>query len=125
MNTSSVQSIDKKIVLAKAFFNTGKQFNFTQTQLATILGISEPTINRLGTELGIDPASKQGEIALLFISLFSALYDLTGGDSDWIQHFLKSKNRVTGGVPMEQIETVRGLTPVYCVMYHIQGCDKS
>lgn len=112
MNTSSVQSIDKKIVLAKAFFNTGKQFNITQTQLATILGISEPTINRLGTELGIDPASKQGEIALLFISLFSALYDLTGGDSDWIQHFLKSKNRVTGGVPMEQIETVRGLVSV-------------
>jgi len=112
MNTSSVQSIDKKIVLAKAFFNTGKQFNFTQTQLATILGISEPTINILGTELGIDPASKQGEIALLFINLFSALYDLSGGDSDWIQHFLKSKNRVTGGVPMEQIETVRGLVSV-------------
>lgn len=112
MNTSSVQSVDKKIVLAKAFFNTGKQFNFTQTQLATILGTSEPTINKLGTELGIDPASKQGEIALLFINLFSALYDLTGGDSDWIQHFLKSKNRVTGGVPMEQIETVRGLVSV-------------
>ena len=112
MNTSSVQSIDKKIVLAKAFFNTGKQFNFTQTQLATILGISEPTINRLGTQLGIDPTSKQGEIALLFINLFCALYDLTGGDSDWIQHFLKSKNTVTGGVPMEQIENVRGLVSV-------------
>lgn len=112
MNKSSVQSIDKKIVLAKAFFNMGKQFNFTQTQLATILGISEPTINRLGTQLGIDPTSKQGEIALLFINLFSALYDLTGGDSDWIQHFLKSKNRVTGGVPMEQIENVRGLVSV-------------
>lgn len=112
MNTSSVQPLDKKIVLAKAFFNTGKQFNFTQTQLATILGISEQTINRLGTQFGIDPTSKQGEIALLFINLFSALYDLTGGDSDWVQHFLKSKNRVTGGVPMEQIETVRGLVSV-------------
>lgn len=112
MNTSSVQPLDKKIVLAKAFFNTGKQFNFTQTQLATILGISEKTINRLGTQFGIDPTSKQGEIALLFINLFSALYDLTGGDSDWVQHFLKSKNRVTGGVPMEQIETVRGLVSV-------------
>ena len=112
MNTSSVQPLDKKIVLAKAFFNTGKQFNFTQTQLATILGISEQTINRFGTQFGIDPTSKQGEIALLFINLFSALYDLTGGDSDWVQHFLKSKNRVTGGVPMEQIETVHGLVSV-------------
>lgn len=112
MNASSVQPINKRIVLAKAFFNTGKQFNFTQTQLATILGISEQTINSLEIQFGIDPASKQGEIALLFINLFSALYDLTGGDSDWIQHFLKSKNLVTGGIPMEQIETVRGLVSV-------------
>ena len=112
MNTSSGKSIDNKIVLAKALFNIGQQLNLTQTQLASILGISKSKLSRFRTQLKIDPTSKQGELALLLINLFKALHDLSGGDPDWIQHFLKSKNRVTGGVPMEQIETVRGLVSV-------------
>lgn len=112
MNTSSIQSIDKKIVLAKALFNVGQQLNLTQTQLATILGISESKLDRLRTQLKIDPISKHGELAVLLVHLFKRLHDLSGGDFDWIQYFLKTKNRVTGGVPIEQIETVRGLISV-------------
>ena len=108
----SAQIIDKKTILAKSFFNTAKQLNLTQTQLAAILGVSQPTISRLKTQLKLDPASKQGELALLLIKLYTALYDLNGGDLDWMHHFLNSKNRVTGGIPIKQIETAHGLVLV-------------
>ncbi|WP_349929901.1 XRE family transcriptional regulator (plasmid) [Acinetobacter sp. A1-4-2] len=108
-------------MLAKAFFNTAQQLNLTQTQLAVILGVSQPTISRLKTQLKLDLASKQGELALLLIKLYTALYDLNGGDLDWILHFLNSKNRVTGGVPVEQIETARGLVSVLQFVEAIRG----
>ena len=68
--TSSRQPIDKQLVLAKAFFNVTEQLNFTQTQIATILGISESAISQLKIEFKIDPTSQQGEIALSIIRLF-------------------------------------------------------
>jgi len=113
MVTSSVLSIDKKnSVLGKAFFKLGKELNLNQKQLAAILCTTELTITKLSVQLKIDSSSKQGERAVLFINLFRNLYDLGGGDLDWINHFLKSKNRLTGGIPIKQIETSDGLVSV-------------
>lgn len=112
MSRYSEQIIDKKTVLAKAFFNAAKKIDLSQAQLAAILGVSLPTISRLKTKLKLDPNSKQGELALLLIKLYIVLYDLNGGDLDWIHHFLNSKNQVTGGIPIRQIETARGLVLV-------------
>ena len=111
--TSSRQPIDKQLVLAKAFFNVTEQLNFTQTQIATILGISESAISQLKIACKIDTTSQQGEIALSIIRLFKLLDSLSGGDLDWIRHFLNSKNQVTGGVPIKQIETACGLVSIF------------
>lgn len=120
MNTPSGQSLDNKTILAKAFFNASEQLNLSQTQLAVILGISEPAINKLRSEYQIDPFSQQGERALSVIRLFKALYDLSGGDQEWIQQFLNTKNRVTGGIPLKQIETAHGLVAVLQFVETIQ-----
>ncbi|OOV79654.1 hypothetical protein B1202_16000 [Acinetobacter amyesii] len=69
----------------------------------------QQSLAKLRTQLKIDPISKHGELALLLVHLFKRLHDLSGWDFNWIQYFLKTKNRVTSGVPKEQIETVRGL----------------
>ncbi|WP_180112854.1 MbcA/ParS/Xre antitoxin family protein [Acinetobacter sp. YH12131] len=55
-----------------------------------------------------------------FIRLFKALYDLSGGDQEWIQQFLNTKNRVTGGIPLKQIETAHGLVVVLQFVETIQ-----
>lgn len=121
MSRYSEQIIDKKTVLAKAFFNVAKKIDLSQAQLAAILGVSLPTISRLKTKLKLDPNSKQGELALLLIKLYIVLYDLNGGDLDWIHHFLNSKNQVTGGIPIKQIETAYGLVRVLQVVKAIQN----
>ncbi len=115
------QPADKKVVLAKAVLNAAEQLDLKQVQLAAILGVHRTAISRLKNNPELDPASKQGELALLLIRLSRALYALTGGDTDWMRHFMNTSNRVTGGVPVEQIESVSGLVSVLQFVDAIRG----
>ncbi|TVQ68528.1 MAG: DUF2384 domain-containing protein, partial [Chromatiaceae bacterium] len=55
------------------------------------------------------------------IRLARALFALTGGDEDWVRHFVRSPNKVTGGIPAEQIETIQGLMSVLQFVDAIRG----
>ncbi|MGB7483803.1 MbcA/ParS/Xre antitoxin family protein [Castellaniella ginsengisoli] len=99
-------------VLAKAVLRAADQLGLRQAGLADVLGMHRTAISRMKTAQSLDPASKQGELALLLVRLARALYALTGGDVQWIRHFMQSPNRVTGGVPAEQIATIQGLVTV-------------
>jgi hypothetical protein len=62
------------------------------------------------TSLELDPTSKQGEIALTLISITTTSLDaLTGGDTAWMQHFIKSPNKLLSGIPIEQIQEPSGI----------------
>lgn len=37
---------------------------------------------------------------------------LSGGDTSMTQHFMKSPNRVTQGIPLDQIQNISGLVTV-------------
>ncbi|MCU4376925.1 MbcA/ParS/Xre antitoxin family protein [Acinetobacter haemolyticus] len=115
------QPADKKVVLAKAVLSAAEQLDLKQVQLAAILGVHRTAISRLKNNPELDPASKQGELALLLIRLSLALYALTGGDTDWMRHFLNTPNRVTGGIPVEQIESISGLVSVLQFVDAIRG----
>jgi hypothetical protein len=67
------------------------------------------------------PDSKQGELALLLIRAARALFALTGGDEDWIRHFMRSPNHLTGGIPAEQVQTVQGLVRVLTCLDALRG----
>ena len=77
-----------------------------------MLGVHRTAISRLKQNPSLDPASKQGELALLLVRMARALFALTGGDQVWIRHFMRSPNKVTGGVPAEQIASIQGLVSV-------------
>ena len=63
----------------------------------------------------------QGELALLVIRIARALFALTGGDKDWIKHFMHNPNKVTGGIPAKQMETIQGLIQVVQFVDAIRG----
>lgn len=115
------QPVDKKMVLAKAVLNAADQLDLKQSQLAAILGVHRTAISRLKAKPELDPSSKQGELALLLIRMHRALYALSGGDTDWIRHFMHTPNRVTGGIPVEQIESITGLVAVLQFVDAIRG----
>lgn len=99
-------------VLAKALLNAADQLGLKQADLAAVLGVHRTAISRLKQNPSLDPASKQGELALLLVRMARALFALTGGDQVWIRHFMRSPNKVTGGVPAEQIASIQGLVSV-------------
>jgi hypothetical protein len=112
---------DPAAVLAKAVLNAAEQLGLKQAELAAVLGIHRTAVSRLKQNPTLEPKSKQGELALLLIRIARALFALTGGDKDWIKHFMHSPNQVTGGVPAQQIETIQGLIQVLQFVDAIRG----
>ncbi|RZT98731.1 helix-turn-helix protein [Advenella incenata] len=108
-------------VLAKAVLRAAEQLGLKQAELAAVLGMHRTAISRLKTTASLDPDSKQGELALLLLRLARALFALTGGDQEWIRHFMRSPNKITGGIPAAQIETIQGMTTVLQFVDAIRG----
>lgn len=102
-------------VLAKAVLRAAAQLGLRQADLAAVLGIHRTAVSRL-KQSSLDSDSKPGELALLLVRLARALYALTGGDPQWIEHFMRTPNALTGGTPARQIESIQGLiTVLQCV----------
>lgn len=99
-------------VLAKAFLNVGEQLGLKQQDLAAVLGVDQEAISCLKTSPYLYPQSKKGEIALLLIRLARALFVITDGDTHWMRKFMHSHNKMTGGIPAEQISSLQGLMTV-------------
>lgn len=108
-------------VLAKAVLKAATELGLNQADLAAVLGVHRTAISRLKRNPSLDPDSKQGELALMLIRVARALFALTGGDEDWIRHFMRTSNKVTGGVPAEQVKTVEGLVTVLQFVDAIRG----
>lgn len=108
---------DPRRVLAAALVNAGKELGFTQRELEAVIGRDRSALNRAG----IDPDSKSGELALLFIRAYRALFALMGGDRDAMLHWFQTENRHTGGVPSQQVCNVQGLMRVVDYLDAIRG----
>jgi transcriptional regulator with XRE-family HTH domain len=121
MTAQTVTAPEAAVVLGKAVFRASQQLGLTQTELAAVLGLHRTAISRLKNNPNLDPDSKQGELALLLIRIARSLYALTGGDEDWIQHFMRSPNTATHGVPAQQISSIQGLVGVLQFVDALRG----
>lgn len=121
MHKTSEKIAKQKKVLAKAVLSSAKQLGLTQEQLAIVLNLdSMETLN----SLELDPDSSQGELAIILIRIAISLDALTGGETKWMQHFMKSPSKLTKGIPIEQIQTTEGLTTVLNVTEGLRLQDK-
>ena len=112
---------DPAAVLCKALFRASEQLTLKQAELGQVIGINRSSVSRLKDKGVLDPASKQGELALLLIRTARALYALAGGDDAWIKHFMRSHNTATGGIPAEQMQSVQGLMTVVTYLDAMRG----
>ncbi len=112
---------DPSAVLAKAVMRAASQLGLRQAEVGKVLGLHRTAVSRLNRNGTLDPASKEGELALLLVRLGRSLFALTGGDEAWIRHFMQSPNTVTGGVPAEQVLSVQGLVDVLHFVDSLRG----
>jgi uncharacterized protein (DUF2384 family) len=108
-------------VLTKAVLRAAEALGVNQKGLARVLGVSEATVSRLGRTKILDPATKEGELALLFVRLFRSLDTLVGGDTGKARAWLFAPNSHLGGIPAERIATVPGLVDAVAYLDALRG----
>jgi Protein of unknown function (DUF2384) len=117
VDSNLAQLPDPGRVLAAALVNAGKELGLTQAALGAVIGRDRTALSR-GQ---LDPDSKAGELALLLIRAYRALFALVGGDRSVMRHWMHTENLHTGGIPAEQIRSVQGLTRVVEYLDAIRG----
>ena len=101
---------DESRVVTKATLRAADRLGIKNNVLARIIGLSEPTISRMskGAYL-LPPDSKAFELAVLFVRFYRSLDGIIGGDDSVAADWLKNKNTVLDGTPLEVIQSVSGL----------------
>lgn len=110
MLVNAVEALDKSFVLGKATIRAAQELDLSNAALARVIGLSEPTISRIASGArGIDPVSKEGQLALLLVRIFRSLDPLVGSDAQKRHDWLRSQNKALNGTPTALIETPYGL----------------
>lgn len=117
----SVPALAPSSVLTKAVLRAAALLAVSHKSLASILGVSAATVSRLGRTKEIDPDSKEGELALLFVRLYRSLDTLVGGDAGKAREWLWAENIHLGGVPAKRIATVTGLVDAVSYLDALRG----
>jgi len=112
---------DPADVLRKAVLAAAARLGLRQRQVAAVLGASEASVSRMLRGRGIDPASKEGELALLFLRVYRSLDALVGGDDARAREWLHAANDHLGGTPADRLMHVEGLVDVAQYLDAVRG----
>lgn len=110
MQVSPIQQVDHTMVLGQAVQRVAIGLGLTGRTVAQTVGYSEATVSRIWQgERGIDPNSKEGQLALMLVRVFRSLDALVGGDDAKRQTWMHTHNSALVGVPATLILTPEGL----------------
>lgn len=102
------QMTNSEKVLAKAVLTAAQKIGLTHDQLAMILDINLSITNIDCCRFSLP----QKEVALKLIRITVAVDTLSGGNISTIQHFMKYPNKITKGIPLDQIQNISELETV-------------
>ena len=109
-------------VLTQAVARAADHLSLTGRELAAVLGVSPSSLSRMSRGgRAIDPESKEGELALLFLRVFRSLDALLGGDAEKCRQWLRAYNRHLAGVPADLLQTAQGLVHVTDYLDALRG----
>ncbi len=101
---------DPAMVLGKATARAAELLGLTGAALARVVGVSEPTVSRLlHGQRGLNPRSKEGELAALLVRVYRSLDALVGNNAAQRQAWMSSHHHALGGVPRDLVQTAQGL----------------
>lgn len=107
-NARTTSKASKATVLGEAVLNAGAKLGLSPEEVGRVVGRNRTTIARNG----IDPATPNGQLALLLIRIYRGLYVLVGGRDDEMNHWMHTRIRTLQGIPAEMIHDVTGLVRI-------------
>lgn len=114
--TSNIQELNESAVLGKAAKNAATQLGLTLTELGDVIGRDRTSINK-----GIRPASKSGQLALLFVRCYRGLHAILGGNKENMAHWFATENKHLHDKPKNLVKTVEGLVSVLRYLDGMRG----
>ena len=104
---------DADAVLTRAVTRAAELLGLSASLLARVLGVSEASVSRMsaGTRR-LNPASKEGELALLLVRAYRSLDALVGADDAQRRAWMAGHNHALGGAPIDLIQRADGLVAV-------------
>jgi len=103
---------DPARVLTRAALRAADILGVPQRTLAEIIGVSASTISR-AQRAALDPASKAGQLAALWVRVFRALDAIVGSNDAAARAWLNAENAAFGGErPLQRMRSPEGLVHV-------------
>ncbi len=104
---------EPQAVLTRAVLRAADLLGLSAAVLARVLGISEASVSRMAAgSRHVNPASKEGELALLLVRAYRSLDALVGADDAQRRAWMSGRNHALGGAPIELIQRADGLVAV-------------
>lgn len=109
----AVSSNERERIVTAALCKAVQKLEFTQTELAEIIGVSKSTASRImqGTYI-LKTGHKDFEIAVVFLRIFRSLDAITGGADRVNVDWMRNENLALGGVPAAMVKNLMGLLNV-------------
>ncbi|MFS6818134.1 MbcA/ParS/Xre antitoxin family protein [Synechococcus lacustris Tous-12m] len=87
LSQESLTKSDAQLV-AQACVSAAQVLGLSKEELSAVVGKHRTTIDRTG----LDPKTKEGELALLLLRVYRSLHALCGGDRDLMRHWMEQPN---------------------------------
>ncbi len=98
--------------LTKAALRAAELLGLKDAELARVIGVSAASLSRLHRDRTIATATKEGELAVLFVRMYRSLDAVLGGHEARMRDWLRAENYHLGGAPAKLVQTVPGLVHV-------------
>ena len=110
----SIPDTDPGRVLTKAALRAADILEVPQRTLADIIGVSPSTVSRAANGgAPVDPDSKAGELARLWVRVFRSLDAIVGSNDVAARAWLNGANAAFGGEkPIDRLRSAEGLIHV-------------
>ena len=113
VDKKAARALKEPSVLTSATVRAAERLQIKNAALARILGVSDSTVSRMRNKaLFLERGDKPFELAILFVRLYRSLDSIMAGDDAVAADWLRNKNTVLNGVPLELIQSVSGLVHV-------------
>ena len=103
----------ESVALTKATLRAAEKLGLKNRILASIIGVSEPTVSRMSKgAYFLQPDEKSFELSALFVRLYRSLDAIVGGDEKVAQSWFSNENFALGDTPINLVRKVSGLIHV-------------
>ena len=102
---------ERSFVLTQAVAETARHLGIGPTDLAPIIGISQPSASKLmNGKFMIKEDTTTWQLSALFVRLYRGLFSIVGNSDELAKEWLISRNRAFNDrTPLEEIKTILGL----------------